>query len=368
MSQPFPVARVAATPDFADRAREVRAVSQAMRSGGRLVLYGERRQGKSSILARASATAQRRGQVVATADAWRADTIRGVARQLLASLPRRILVGKRVSGTLRALAGLVQLSVAEDGRPTLSLARGSDTREPWAVLEGILSGLDRVGREMRTPTVVVLDEFQQLEGLEKGSIQRLRGITQELQHTAFILAGSIVGMVTEAIGPRGAFHGIPSLEIRGIDPDYLVPWVRDRLATGDFRMEPGVAEAIYELAGPVTEYVMQLGNRVWSRGVEQGAVGVDDVARVMDQLVRDDAGRMELLWNQMSRGKRALLRALAAGEERLTSREVMERYGFRNSAAVSRAMDALRRDAIVAPRGENRISDPIFARWVRTLV
>ena len=57
--------------DFTDRVEEVRRVLDVMRSGGRLVLFGERRQGKTAILKRAASRIRDDGGYAPYVDVWR---------------------------------------------------------------------------------------------------------------------------------------------------------------------------------------------------------------------------------------------------------------------------------------------------------
>jgi hypothetical protein len=70
-----------------DREAEVARVVEAMRGRGRLVLYGERRMGKSSVIARAAERVRGDGGVVLTADAWTLAGLDELNRALMAAVP-----------------------------------------------------------------------------------------------------------------------------------------------------------------------------------------------------------------------------------------------------------------------------------------
>ena len=67
---PFVTQQLAGGAHFTDREREVSRVLDVMRTAGRLVVYGERRMGKSSLIRRAAERVQEAGGVVLSADAW----------------------------------------------------------------------------------------------------------------------------------------------------------------------------------------------------------------------------------------------------------------------------------------------------------
>jgi uncharacterized protein len=366
VKQPFSTQRIALDEYFTDREAEVARVLEAMRGRDRLVLYGERRMGKSSVIARAASRVRGEGGVVLTADAWAMDNLDELNRGLMQSVPGDWLVGDRLSEVLQALRALVTVTVDESGRPTLQFtgASASDARADER-LSRILGGLDRMAATQAAPVVVVIDEFQRIEEVEGGSGGLLRRIVQETPHLSYIFAGSIVGLVMELLGPRGPFHAMDRLEVKGIDAAHLVPWLQHRLESHGVRVSAGAAAAIHELGGPVTEYVMRLAKVVYRRGRERGVVSPAVVHAAFDEVVSDYAGSYELIWDPLATTKRQVLRAVADGEQKLTSKDVMARYEMSSSSAVAQATRALRHDGLLAPGKPFRVSAPFFAAWIR---
>jgi uncharacterized protein len=363
---PFSTQRIALDEYFTDREYEVARVLEAMRGRDRLVLYGERRMGKSSVIARAAERVRSEGAVVLTADVWAMDNLDDLNRGLMQAVPGDWLVGDRLSTVLQALRALVTVTVDESGRPTLrfSGAAASDARADER-LSRILVGLDRIAATQDAPVVVVIDEFQRIEGVAEGSGGLLRRIVQETPHLSYVFAGSIVGLVMELLGPGGPFYGIDRLEVKAIDPDHLVAWLEHRLESHGVRVGAGATAAIYELGGPVTEYVMRLAKVVYRRGREREVVTPAVVHAAFDEVLADYAGSYELIWDPLATTKRQVLRAVAQGEQKLTAKGVMDRYEMSSSSAVTQAARALRHDGLLAPGKPFRVSDPFFAAWIR---
>jgi uncharacterized protein len=369
VTHPFSTQRIALDEYFTDREREVARVLEAMRTRDRLVLYGERRMGKSSVIARAADRIRSEGGVILSADAWAVDNLDDLNRAFLQSVPADWLVGDRLSALLQSLRALVAVTVDDSGRPSLQFSGGGapDARAAER-LARILGGVDRIAAGHDGPVVVVVDEFQRVEDVEEGSGGLLRRIVQETPHLSYVFAGSIVGLVMELLGPQGPFHAIDRLEVKGIDPDHLIPWIGHRLESHGVRVAPAAAEAVYELGGPVTEYVIRLAKGVYRRGRERSAVTPAVVHAAFDEVVADYAGSYELIWDPLATTKRQVLRAVADGEQKLTSRAVMDRYEMSSSSAATQAVMALRHDGLLAPGKPFRVSDPFFAAWIRRRV
>jgi hypothetical protein len=365
MEPPFRTQRVAAGPFFTDREREVRRVVDAMRGRQRLAVYGERRQGKTSVIARAAERLREGGGVVVMADAWMASDLAALNRDLVRSVPGWWLVGEKAQGLLRSLAGRVVLSADEHGNPQLGFSGGPGRDDrPEETFERVLRALEEAAIGGGEAVAVVIDEFQEVASLHPRGGALLRGVMQDTPGLAYVLAGSIMGAVEELIGPKGPLQGIDRLEVGGIDPDHLIPWLHHRLETHGVGCDRAVAEAIYDRAGPVTEYVVRLAKVVHRTGLAEGEASLDTVSGAFQEIIADQEGAYELIWAKLSPSKRSVLRALAAGETRLTSRAVLDGYGLGSSAAATYAINELRADGILAPGKPFRISDPFFHAWI----
>ncbi|MFO7892198.1 MAG: AAA family ATPase [Longimicrobiales bacterium] len=365
MTQPFATQRVVHGAEFTDREGEVRRVLEAMEGRERLVLYGERRMGKSSVIARARERFEAEGGVVIGVDAWTLHGIDELNRGILRAIPGAWLVGERVQRLLHSLRSLVTLSVTDAGRPVLQLSgSASADPDPAGALGRILRGIDELAADEARRVVVVIDEFQRLTEVDEGVGGVLRGVVQETGHVGYVFAGSIVGLVLDLLGPKGPFHAVDRLEVGPIDSDHMVEWMRHRFEANGVRAPGEVVRAIHERAGPVTEYVLRLAKVVYGRGVDRGEATMATVDRAFDEVVADYEGSFELIWDGLSRSKRQVVRAVAAGEQRLTSRDVLDRYDLASSSAATYAINQLRYDGLLAPGKPFRVSDPFFAAWV----
>jgi hypothetical protein len=182
---------------------------------------------------------------------------------------------------------------------------------------------------------------------------------------AYVFAGSAVGLVMDLIGPEGPFHAMDRLEVGGIDPEHLSTWMRDRFRTHGLDVGREFTDELYARSGPVTEYVMRLAKVVFRRASTDGRADSSIIGDAFAEIVADHAGSFELIWGKLSLTKRQILRAVADGEEHLTSRDVMVRYGIGASSSAVYAIEELKRDALLAPGRPPRVSDPFLGAWLR---
>ncbi len=364
---PFRTGEIVADEHFTDRAREVAVTSRAMLSSGRLLLTGERRLGKSSILRQAALHARARGATVVPLDLWTAASLEEVLRRIVAAVPWGWSWRERLQGLWLGLGLSLAVRADPSGAPSFTLTgtpgeiRGGRARELFVQL---IARLEVVAAEAGSAVVVVLDEFQRLEEVEHGAAALLRNAIQESHHLAFVCAGSTLSLVRALVGREGPLHGIfDELAVGPIEPELLASWIEDRLRSHGVSPAAGTGARIVDRAGPRTEDALRLAREVWDGGISTGTATPDDVSPALRRIVLDRRSTYERVWIDLAGSHRGVLRALADGARQLTSRDTIRTYGLPTPAAVSKAVERLRRHHLVNSAGD-RISDPFLIEWI----
>lgn len=365
MSGPF---RVGTTATFTDRAEELALVLDTMRDRGRLVLFGERRMGKTTLLRRAAEKLEEEGGTAIYVDLWQRVDAADINRKILGQLPARWLLGERAQQLLHTLRGLVQLSVGRDGRPKLSLSGGGAQGEPRSTLERILLAIDEVAARADGPVAILLDEFQEIESKVEGGAPLLRGIMQESAAAAYVLSGSVLRMIRELIGPDGPLLGIPAREIGPIDEEHFGRWIVHVLEEAGVDVAPPHGAAIIRAVHGTTSYALELANEVYRRGRDGALPAPDEVAGLLPDMARAQAGRFETHWGGLHEIQKRILMAVAAGEEQLHAQGVIETYGLQSAGKVTYHKRQLRDAGILMQADPPRMVDPFFRAWVAGLL
>lgn len=354
---------------FTDRATEVKRIRRAIRDRERLLVYGERRQGKSSAIRRAVEREAGPTTTIIWIELWTVRSMSELLRRLTSAVPVGWSYLQRFQLFL-ARGGLrPQLTVAgPTGEPALTL--GFQDRElpdetARAMFETALSGLDEIARKEGHTIVLVLDEFQEIDRITDGGAAFLRGIMQATPHVGYILAGSILSLIDRQIGPRGPLHNIDRLDIGPIDESYMARWIRSRLEAAGVESEPAVSKTIVSMAGPITEHRIQLARECFVQTPEGGVLRMEDVARAFAAVVAARSGGYELLWADLARSHQGVVRAVAAGATELQGAETRRTFDLPSASGVSKAIDVLRTRAVLSSREPIRLADPFFAEWVR---
>lgn len=372
---PFEIGLRAKGTHFADREHEVARIKRAFTEPGtKLVVYGDRRLGKSSAMDRAAELAKKEGTPVAIASLATAKDAGDAGQRLLSAITGA--VGKHWRDLAEQIAGAmsatIEIKPGPDGVPSISLGFG--TREPSRAPRLVPDVLDATNEalERRGGTLGIgIDEFQRIhewggedaEWALKDSFERHRAI-------GYVLAGSkrhqIEAMVTSK--GRALWKQVDLLPFGPIDPDELAPWIQSHAARSGVRVSLDEADRIVRLGGPRTRDIVQLARAVWDDAARAGEVSERAAIRAMERLVREGAALYEAVWRGLSTGQARVLRALAAEPDlAVTSADAARRYNLGPKSTVSTALDALVDSELLYRQdgGGYGFDDPYFRRWVQ---
>jgi hypothetical protein len=365
---PFRIGEQVTGEFFTDREEEVKRILQALRSPTRLLVYGERRHGKSSAIRQAQVRAEQDGVRVIWVDVSTASRFGEIAQRLVAAIPwswrwREELQLRLVQARLRVEAG-----VDAAGNPVLSLVPGvapADESEDKERLRRITAILDELARERDERIAVVLDEFQEIDLLAERGAWFIRDLMQTTHDLSFVCAGSKLGLIERLISEKGPLYRFfEPLTIGPIDAEHLARWIESRMAGAGVTPDPGLGKAIIELVGPRTQDCLQLARAVYVAGASRRAVGHDELRRALDRAALEDRDRFETLWAGFADSHRGILRALAVGERQLGAQDVRRRWTLPSTAAISKAVGVLRERRILSASDPVTVEDPFFRRWI----
>ncbi|MGK7313236.1 MAG: AAA family ATPase [Candidatus Longimicrobiales bacterium M2_2A_002] len=369
---PFRVGEHVTGPFFTDRADEVARVRRAMLDPSRLLVYGPRRVGKSSIIAVAAEGARREGALVVRADLSTVTTYLDITSRLLRSLYAETRsLGVALEELFRGLQPRVTLTPDPGGGPpALGFGverRRLDSGEQRESLESAVARLSTLRAEAGRPITVVFDEFQAVRALgDEPAEWHLRDLIQRHGELSFICAGSRETLIHEMIGPKRAFYKmLEPMHIGPMDAGHLSRWIDSRLATAG-PVERGVGAAVVDRAGPRTQDILQVARQLWfrSRGVGR-VVRAGDIDAAFDDVLANEEPAIRGLWAELSDHQQDVLRVVALGAEQLYSAATRDRYGLPAASSVQRAVDALVGRSLLV-RDDDRIvfDSPFVEAWV----
>ena len=367
---PFRVGEQVTGEYFTDRSDEVARILRAMREPTRLLVYGERRQGKSSAIRQAGVRFMGEDGMLVWVDVATASGLDDLARRLVASVPYRWVWREELQARLVRASLRVEARADPNGNPVLSLVLGGGHGRAGEArdredLERAVRVLDDLAAERKLRLSVVLDEFQQVTSLADRGAWILRDLLQTTHHLSWLCAGSRTALIRALIGAEGPFHRFfEPLNVREIDPDHLATWIESRLEGAGVTPEEGLGRRIIGAVGSRTQDCLQLARAVYTTGSASGAASGDLVAVALRQSVLEDSDRFQTTWSDLAPSQQAVLRAVAAGVEQLYSRASAMEFGLPTAGSISRAVRALVDRGYLTADETTRVDDPFFREWI----
>jgi AAA+ ATPase superfamily predicted ATPase len=326
--------------------------------GRRMLIYGRRRMGKTSLIHEAA----RRGRVTLIGeDLSGAGDLVTVANRLLALIPPpkdSILVRllKKV-GEIRFGDGkfsvTVRMEPKEQSKPGIeALRQALELMENYAALED--NGL-----------TVYFDEFQEIRGLVGDRAEwMLRSVIQHHKNLNYIFCGSDHRIVRWLTEPTAAFYKqLELIKVDPIDPQLLADWIDERSKAGGLPTAAFGQEVVASV-GPCTGDIIRLARTVFDlyAGRQTGnaiRAGIDAIA------LREWHDEFAARWHPLTSVQRGVLRALAKGLPP-QSGDTIRLYHLNTAATAQTALEALEEDRLVIrdERGKPIVDNPFFRRWI----
>jgi hypothetical protein len=371
---PFQIGTLAEGAAFADRAAEVAQLRRVWETpGAKLVLYGDRRMGKTAAMHAAAALSRRARRRVVIVNLATAVDGPDAVRRLLTAV--RGAVGRTWKTIVQDLAAKLRLTLtltpSADGTGWPGIQLGIDPSAPVPRPGLFTDALDAIEFELAKRRLTLglgLDEFQRLLAWGGEDIEwALKASLERHRHLSYVLAGSSRSLIEEMVTGRhrALWKAVDTLPLGPIPEAEFAAWIVARSRASGVPLGRTTAEAVVAMVGPRTRDIVQLAGAVWEDARVTGGPG--DPARACDALVATADALYLRLWEGGTDRERRILRALA-GEPGIepTSTAARERYGLGAPSTVAKALSALVARELLAREGPRYVfDDPFFRRWVQ---
>ena len=373
---PFVYGEVVTSGAFADRDAERARLGRDLAAGQKVFLISPRRYGKSSLVR---------------------DVLRGLARQriltvevtvassssyvgFLESYARALVAADTPAGRLRRWAGELLQAVrpelrfdsdqAGTSRFAVAFPAVRTARDTARLASEVFALPGRIAAARKQRMAIALDEFQAIQSFNGGRVEHaLRAAVQDQRAVGYVFAGSEPSLMERMLGPRRPFYKAgPVMRLEKIGKVTFADWIEERFSASGMRPEPGLGEAIIDLAANVPYDVQRLAHETWDDVKAGGrkAAGLDDLHLTLTRLLGEQHTVFEESWQRLTLAQRAVLRALVLenGTE-LLSADVRARHRLPVASSVQSALAALvRQDIIMKEGGRYVASDSLYREWV----
>jgi hypothetical protein len=355
---------------FCSRPQLEASLREAAAHQQRLVLLGERRMGKSSLVEH---TLARPDQILVAVDLRGLDSAQDFVDRLLLRLATTLEAHRALTKHLpealkSALKFISEVNVSWPGIVSVSA-------RPKPKASTVIQAMDAIERASRwRPLVVFFDEFQEIvENLDERDARHLLGVLRaEIQrHTrvAYVIAGSARGSMLELFTAESShfYQSASILEVGPIPEADMTAFFKAQFARGRRELSADTAQAIFALAGDSPNDQQQLAYHLWTQSTP-GRLGQAELKRAFSALLAEVSRRGELILESATPAQRRVLFAIAIREDAETSTDSFIRFsGFKNNSSVAAALRPFLkgRSAILEKRGSRvRYRERFMRLWV----
>ena len=368
MDNPFRYGSAVNGDYFCPRPELERQLRGYAKSGQNLVIYGERRMGKTSLVRRVIEALP--GARLLYVDLYYIRSLSDFCKRVMngvADVKDKAPFLRRAMELVSRLRPTLGID-ARDGTPVISIdERLSDEPESLRIAMG---AIEKLAKE--NGLCVVFDEFQdilKLEGDPWGVLAQMRSTIQFQTDTPYFYLGSIRNEMLKIFSNPDSpfFKSALPMEVGPIAQPDFAAFLRSRFAAGKRKASLEFIVKLIDFADGVSGDVQELCDALWERSERGATLDESILPAAMDCIFSREGGAFESALARMTPKQMRVLRALAGNPTaKVFSSDFMEAARMTNPGAMKKTIDRFVADRLVFQRGDvYRFFNPFFREWVR---
>ena len=368
MENPFRYGSAVNGDFFCPRPELERQLKGYAKAGQNLVVYGERRMGKTSLVRK----------VIGGLPGARLLYIDLYYIRSLSDFCKRVMIGiadvkDKAPFLRRAMELVVRLRPtlgidAKDGTPVISIdERLSDEPESLRIAMG---AIEKLAKE--NGLCVVFDEFQDVLKLEDdpwGVLAQMRSTIQFQTDTPYFYLGSVRNEMLKIFSDPDSpfFKSALPLEVGPIDRVDFAEFLRRRFAAGNRKASLEFIAKVIDFADGVSGDVQELCDALWERSDRGATLDESALPAAMSCVFSREGGAFETALARMTPRQMRVLRVLAERPTaKVFSSDFMEASRMTNPGAMKKTIDRFVSDRLIFQKGDAyRFFNPFFREWIR---
>jgi AAA+ ATPase superfamily predicted ATPase len=365
VENPFQYGSIVTGDDFVDREKELELLVREIRSGQRVLLYSNRRMGKSSLL-KELARLNRKEFIFAYVDLYGVPGKNKFFEMLIAEVARAAFTNSEK--LVSAVTGLIKETrirfvITGTGRPGVELDQ-AELKD--SDLADVIDLPEKIAKKRGKRVVVVLDEFQEL--LSIGGVQtlkRMRSRIQHHKHATYIFSGSKRHLLRQMFQEEeGAFYkSARPFELGPISRSAFEKLIVDKFEESGGSIEPRLAKRIVDVSQGYPYYVQQIAHELFDiTNKPRKAEEVEEAIRIA---VEHHVPAFLVVWDSVrSQLQRRYLIAVAKEPGVGHGTKFIEKYGLKSYSHKQRIEKQLQARGLIE---SGDLVDPMLALWLRNL-
>ena len=364
---PFKYGRVVSAGDFCPRHHLLKQLTGFIKSGQNVMLQGERRMGKTSLMYETVRQLKRcRMLYIDLLEIKTADNLCKRMVKALISMEQQAGLMERILKSLAQLRPVVSIDPFT-GQPSVSV--DATVRLRPDSLDGILDLVSESHK--RTHLVVAFDEFQDILNLPdfKETLAALRSKIQFHKDIPYMFAGSVRNQMSEIFThPESAFFkSAISLDVGPLDRGAFARFLADKFALGKRIVDNGAMAKVIAIAENVPGDVQELCEALWETTSYKDVIHEANLASALELIyARESKGYESALVQMTGQQLKCLVGLARMGGKSPLSSAFIQGVGISGPASIKKALNRLVQLKIVyRHQGEYKFVNPFFKSWLQ---
>jgi hypothetical protein len=361
IKNPFKYGSVVSGIDFCGRSKNIHELTQFIESGQNVVLQGERRIGKTSLVYETVKRMNKRQFLLV--DLMEVKTIEDVCTRTL-----RALVQLEQKSVFKTLAHLRPSLSVNSLTGDLSVSLGSTSDLNAESIADILKLISK--NHARKPLVVFFDEFQDILKVDnnKAILAQLRGEIQYQGDVPYIFAGSIRNHMDDIFNHPDSpfFKSAMSLDVGPLSQQDFEAFLKEKFRAGKRQAEPNLIPEIFKMTNCVTGDVQQICEALWSVTDEGEVIDESQLSKALELIFSRESKSYEVILAGLTANYLNILKALSeCGGNHVTSARFVSKAKVANGSTVTKALSYMQGKKLVFKHeGGWRFTNPFFGLWL----
>lgn len=367
MRNPFKYGCVVGGENFCARPELAGRLADFVRSGQNVVIQGERRMGKTSLVR--ETVGKLRGIRLVYVDLLGVCDVSDLCCRIseaLSGADRSLPFYRRLGKLLPRLRPTVSID-SETGMPVFSIDKVA-AGAPGS-LESVLSAV--ADETARRRLCVVFDEFQDILEMEDGkrTLAVMRGKIQLDASTPYLFLGSVRNKMTDIFwDPSSPFyHSAAALPVGEIPEEDFYRFALAKFKSGGRSLTSEAFSAIFKSARGIPGYVQELCDTIWDCTDIGCQIGEAEIAQGLQSVFARERDHYEIFMGRLTPIQRKVAMALAThGGSGVYSAAFIGAANVSGIGTMRRSLAKLTAENIIYRyNDEYRFFNPFFAQWLR---
>lgn len=363
---PFIYGTVVTKDFFCGRETDILHINELLLSSQNIVLHGERRIGKSSLVVEVIRRQKKLTGIYVDLMEVKSeeDLFQRLARGVLSAKYKKSMF-ELLSTTLAGFKPQIGIDPITQ-LPTLSI--DIKTKIEDSSIDAIFNSVTEINKKQKV--VVFIDEFQDVLKIKESRfiLAKLRSKIQHLSDVSFVFAGSIRNQMEQIFADNDSpfFKSAIPITVGPIEHDLLIKFIKTRFKIGKRNISEEIITKIFDITDMISGDIQQFCEAIWSTSSYGEEIKKDSFYKAVELIFSHEIVVYQRIFGELTNFQLKVLKGVAQyGGIGIYSNNFFEKNGFTNASSVKRSIDKLVKVKILFfYKKEYKFANPFFKLWL----